>query len=185
MEKLYLFLVLGTLLSFDVSAKERTHKEINKSVVVRDTLTLSSLEIINHNGIDSVAQMSVEKIPIYRVLTQKSGTAMTPRDWAEYKTENMRHRLHLNNKQSERLYKLNLMESKERVHYADEKWAMKSRHLKKQAKAKERFLKSLDPVQRVAYIGLREREELHPLSMKCCKTRGHGKKMVVHCLSDN
>ena len=179
MEKLYLIVALSAIFALNGEAKDRYHKEMNKSIVVRDTLTLNSLEIINLNGHDSIVSMTEEKIPIYRVLTEKRGNAMTPRDWAEYKTENMRHRLHLNNKQTEKLFKLNLMESKERTNYKKEKFAMRARHLKKQMKAEERFVSSLNPVQKVAYEGYKEREECHPLSVKCCKVKGHGKKMVA------
>lgn len=180
MEKLYLIIALGALFAFNGSAKERNHKDINKSVIVRDTLTLNSLEIISINGHDSIVDMRHETIPIYRVLTEKRGNAMTPRDWAEFKTENMRHRLHLNNKQTEKLYKLNLMESKERTNYRNDKSAMKARHLKKHAKAEERFMESLNPVQKIAYEGYKERENSQPFSVSCCKMKGHGKKMVVH-----
>ena len=124
MEKLYLIVALSAIFALNGEAKDRYHKEMNKGIVVRDTLTLNSLEIINLNGHDSIVSMTEEKIPIYRVLTEKRGNAMTPRDWAEYKTENMRHRLHLNNKQTEKLFKLNLMESKERTNYKKEKFAM-------------------------------------------------------------
>ena len=179
MEKLYLIVALSAIFALNGEAKDRYHKEMNKGIVVRDTLTLNSLEIINLNGHDSIVSMTEEKIPIYRVLTEKRGNAMTPRDWAEYKTENMRHRLHLNNKQTEKLFKLNLMESKERTNYKKEKFAMRARHLKKQMKAEERFVSSLNPVQKVAYEGYKEREECHPLSVKCCKVKGHGKKMVA------
>ena len=179
MEKLYLIVALSAIFALNGEAKDRYHKEMNKGIVVRDTLTLNSLEIINLNGHDSIVSMTEEKIPIYRVLTEKRGNAMTPRDWAEYKTENMRHRLHLNNKQTEKLFKLNLMESKERTNYKKEKFAMRARHLKKQEKAEERFVSSLNPVQKVAYEGFKEREECHPLSVKCCKVKGHGKKMVA------
>ncbi|MBR5532407.1 MAG: hypothetical protein IKU59_03770 [Bacteroidales bacterium] len=180
MEKLYLIVALSAVFAFNGEAKNNRHRETNRSVVVRDTLTLNSLEIINYNGHDSIVSMTEEKIPVFRVLTEKRGNAMTPRDWAEYKTENMRHRLHLNNKQTEKLYKLNLIESKERASYPEEKLAMKSRHIRKQAKAEERFVETLNPVQKIAYEGYKERVCSQPLSVSCCKMKGHGKKMVVH-----
>ena len=179
MEKLYLFAFLSLMFVFEGSAKHRHHRDMNRSIVVRDTLTLNSLEVINHNGIDSVVYMSEEKIPIYKILTQKNGEVMTPRDWAEFKTENMKHRLHLNNKQTEKLYKLNLMESKERISYGDNKSAMNERHLRKQAKAEERFVETLNPIQKMAYSSMKGKECNHPLSVGCCKMKGHGKKMVV------
>ena len=180
MEKLYLIVALTAIFAFNGSAKERHHSDTKRSVIVRDTLTLNSLEIISHNGHDSIVSMKHETIPVYRVLSEKRGNAMTPRDWAEFKTENMRHRLHLNNKQTEKLYKLNLMESKERTDYRNESSAMKARHLKKQAKAEERFVETLNPVQKIAYEGYKERENSQPYSVSCCKMKGHGKKMVVH-----
>lgn len=180
MEKLYLIVALSALFAFSGSAKERHHSDMKRSVIVRDTLTLNSLEIISHNGHDSIVSARHETIPVYRVLTEKRGNAMTPRDWAEFKTENMRHRLHLNNKQTEKLYKLNLMDSKERTDYRNENSTMKARHLKKQAKAEKRFMETLNPVQKIAYEGYKERENSQPFSVSCCKMKGHGKKMVVH-----
>ena len=177
MEKLYLFVALSAIFAFNGSAKNKHYRDINKSVVIRDTLTLNSLEIINYNGHDSIISMSEEKIPVYRVLTEKRGNSMTPRDWAEFKTENMRHRLNLDNKQCERLYKLNLLESKEMVKTNEVKHAQL---LKKQTKAKERFIETLNPVQKLAYEGYKEREKSQPYSVSCCKMKGHGKKMVVY-----
>lgn len=177
MEKLYLIVALSAIFAFNSSAKERHHREMNRSVVIRDTLTMNSLEIISHNGHDSIISMSEEKIPIYRILKEKRGNAMTPRDWAEFKTKNMQHRLHLNNKQTERLYKLNLLESKELVEANEDKHA---RLLRKQNKAEERFIETLNPVQKIAYEGYKEREKSQPYSVSCCKMKGHGKKMVVH-----
>ncbi len=180
MEKLYLIFALSTLFAFSGSAKERHHSDMKRSVIVRDTLTLNSLEIISHNGHDSIVSMKHETIPFYRVLTERRGNAMTPRDWAEFKTENMRHKLHLNDKQTEKLYKLNLIESKERTNYRHEESAMEARHLRKQAKAEARFMETLNPVQKIAYEGYKERENSQPFSVSCCKMKGHGKKMVVH-----
>lgn len=177
MEKLYLFVALSALFAFNGSAKNKHYRDMNKSVVVRDTLTLNSLEIISYNGHDSIISMSEEKIPVYKILTEKRGNAMTPRDWAEFKTENMRHRLHLDNKQCEKLYKLNLLESKEMVKTNDNKHAQL---LKKQTKAEERFVETLNPIQKLAYEGYKEREKSQPYSVSCCKMKGHGKKMVVH-----
>lgn len=126
----------------------------------------------------------VGAIPIYRVLVTKSGKAMSARDWASMKTMKMQEALNLNNKQAEKLYKVNLGWAKETRSYHAEKHAMKDKQVKKMMKRERKFTETLSPSQLAAYNSWKKQSRMG-MDVKSCKMKGHGKHMIISCRSEH
>lgn len=123
-------------------------------------------------------------VPVYKVLVTKSGKAMSARDWASMKTMKMQEALNLNDKQADRLYKVNLGWAKDTRSYHAEKHAMKERQIKKMMKREKKFTETLTPSQLTAYNNWKKQSK-PGLDVRSCKMKGHGKRMIINCHAEH
>ncbi|MEG1574550.1 MAG: hypothetical protein RR341_05730, partial [Bacteroidales bacterium] len=145
-------LLLAGLLLLCVTASAK-HKHGTQMVIMgQDTVMVSEMGVFNNgNGQDTVMMMGVETVPIYRILVQDNGRALTAREWASMKTMKMKKQFNLNDKQADKLYKINLKEAKEMESYHAEKHAMKEKQVKNMLKSEDKFRKSLNSEQLTSY----------------------------------
>ena len=123
-------------------------------------------------------------VPVYKVLVTQSGKAMSARDWASMKTMKMQEILNLDNKQAERLYKVNLGWAKDTRSYHAEKHAMKDKQIKKMMKREKKFTETLSPTQLAAYNSWKKQNRMS-MDVKSCKMKGHGKRMIISCRGEH
>lgn len=123
-------------------------------------------------------------VPVYKVLVTESGKAMSARDWASMKTIKMQELLNLDNKQAEKLYKVNLGWAKDTRSYHAEKHAMKEKQVKKMLKREKKFTETLSPTQLAAYNSWKKQNRMG-MGVKSCKMKGHGKRMIINCHAEH
>lgn len=174
-------LLAGLLLLCGTASAKHKQKGMQRVIIGQDTVMVAEMGVYNNGmGQDTVMMMGVGTVPVYRVLVQDRGRAMSARDWAEMKTNKMKKELNLNVKQTEKLYKMNLKQAKDMESYRAEKHAMKDKQIKKMVKNEEKFKNSLTSDQLSMYNEWKMYHQ-NDMAVKRCKIKGHGKKMVVKC----